>query len=449
MTDAAADGRDEVLERREPVQSPFPWYYRGAKLCSPCSRWSTRTSSSARAATAPCGPRAASGAAPAPAAAYAGEPFPVVSGVPALVDFEHSVLDADRLRAVEGASEVARSRFAGVLRQLVHPANTTAPTQRRADAVPRCAPRPPARRPRMLVVGGGTVGDGLDDLYADPTVDLISFDVYASPATQFVGDGHAIPLADGSIDGVIVQAVLEHVLEPTVVAAEIERVLRPGGIVYADTPFLQQVHEGPYDFTRFTDSGHRYLFRRFERIDSGAVAGAGTALRWSVDHFVRALTRSVRLGRIVALCFFWLSRTSTGSSTRALRRRGQQRLLPRPQDRAVDLRRRHHRLLPRRHECVPNTSTVILLDLLTPQHWRRRPVSQVCRPRPPTTITAIISGRSIGVLPDRLASMRCGQTLCRIVSEAAVSTSGMIRPETAPRNALRRARFRIARGRAR
>ena len=163
------------------------------------------------------------------------------------------------------------------------------------------------RNPRILVIGGGTVGDGLEGLYDDPTVDLISFDVYASPATQFVGDGHSIPLADGSVDGVIVQAVLEHVLEPTIVANEIHRVLRTGGIVYADTPFLQQVHEGAYDFTRFTDSGHRFLFRRFERIDSGTVAGAGTALRWSVDYFVRALTRSVPLGRIVSLCFFWLS----------------------------------------------------------------------------------------------------------------------------------------------
>ena len=67
------------------------------------------------------------------------------------------------------------------------------------------------------------------------------------------------------------------------------------------------MHEGPYDFTRFTDSGHRYLFRRFERIDSGAVAGAGTALLWSIDRFVRALTRSRRLGRIVRICFIWLS----------------------------------------------------------------------------------------------------------------------------------------------
>ncbi len=91
------------------------------------------------------------------------------------------------------------------------------------------------------------------------------------------------------------------------VAGEIHRVLRPRGIVYADSPFIQQICEGPYDLTRFTDSGQRYLFRRFERIDSGSVAGAGTALRWSIDYFVRALTRSRRLGRLAVLCFFWLS----------------------------------------------------------------------------------------------------------------------------------------------
>jgi SAM-dependent methyltransferase len=238
--------------------------------------------------------------------AYADEPFPVVSGVPALVDFARSVLDADRLRAVEGASEVKRSRFAGPLRRLLHPSNTTATVNvermvrlLRADGGDR--------NPRIAVVGGGTVGDGLESLYSGADLDLISFDVYASKAVQFVADAHSIPLADGSVDGVVVQAVLEHVLEPSLVASEIHRILRPGGIVYADTPFLQQVHEGPYDFTRFTDSGHRYLFRGFERLDSGTVAGAGTALRWSVDYFVRALTRSVALGRVASLCFFWLS----------------------------------------------------------------------------------------------------------------------------------------------
>jgi len=238
---------------------------------------------------------------------YADEPFPVISGVPALVDFEHSVLDAGRLRAVEGPSETHRSKSHHALNRLLYPANTTAPANvARMLELLRADDATAGQRPRILVIGGGTVGAGLEELYADPTVDLICFDIYASPAVQFIADGHAIPLAIGSVDGVVIQAVLEHVLEPTTVAKEIHRVLRSGGIVYADTPFLQQVHEGPYDFTRFTDSGHRYLFRSFERIDSGSIAGAGTALWWSIDYFARALTRSSKLGHIVRLCFFWL-----------------------------------------------------------------------------------------------------------------------------------------------
>src|SRR5205823_1246671 len=112
-----------------------------------------------------------------------------------------------------------------------------------------------AANPTILVVGGGTVGSGTDALYRDPAVRLIAFDVYGSPMTQLIADGHQIPLRDESVDAVLVQAVLEHVLDPAKVVAEIHRVLRPNGIVYAETPFLQQVHEAAYDFTRFTESG--------------------------------------------------------------------------------------------------------------------------------------------------------------------------------------------------
>ena len=102
---------------------------------------------------------------------YAEEAFPVVAGVPALVDFEHSVLDADRLRAAEGASEVQRRSLPAPLRHLMHPANTTAPANvaRMVDLL-RADAGAAGRRPRVLVVGGGAVGDGLGDLYAD-TVD--------------------------------------------------------------------------------------------------------------------------------------------------------------------------------------------------------------------------------------------------------------------------------------
>jgi hypothetical protein len=76
--------------------------------------------------------------------------------------------------------------------------------------------------------------------------------------------------------------------------------------VYAETPFLQQVHAGPYDFSRFTSSGHRYLFRAFEEIAAGPVAGPGTQLLWSVDHLVRGLLRSQLAGKLARALFSWL-----------------------------------------------------------------------------------------------------------------------------------------------
>jgi hypothetical protein len=74
--------------------------------------------------------------------------------------------------------------------------------------------------------------------------------------------------------------------------AEIHRVLKQGGLVYAETPFMQQVHMGRYDFTRFSHSGHRRLFRRFEEIAGGAVCGPGMALAWSYQYFLLSFASS-------------------------------------------------------------------------------------------------------------------------------------------------------------
>jgi len=165
----------------------------------------------------------------------------------------------------------------------------------------------PDRQGRVLVVGGGTIGNGLDGLYAcGAEIQVIGFDLYASDVTQLVADAHGIPLATGSVDAVIVQAVLEHVLNPAEVVGEIHRVLTRGGLIYAETPFMQQVHAGAYDFTRFTASGHRHLFRWFTEIDSGPTAGLGTQLLWSLDHLVRGLTRSRNAGRVIRALMSWL-----------------------------------------------------------------------------------------------------------------------------------------------
>lgn len=221
------------------------------------------------------------------------------------MDFERSLIDPVELAARAGASPVRRFETHGLASRL-----------REFYAFPNRVAEHNARRMRdllaargkgatILVVGGGSAGSGARPLYDDPRLRLIAFDIYASPLTQMIADAHSIPLEDGSVDAVWVQAVLEHVLDPARVVAEMERVLVPDGLVYAETPFMQQVHEGAYDFTRFTESGHRWLFKRFERIDSGVVAGPGTHLAWTADYLGRDLFHSRTAGRLARALFFW------------------------------------------------------------------------------------------------------------------------------------------------
>ena len=233
--------------------------------------------------------------------------FPLVGRWPALVDFEGSILVREDLGSssehgpLTGSRRWSIDRFPARFRSWWRPTNRVA-----VRNIDRLRSLLAGSSPLVLVVGGGTIGNGAEALYADPRLRLIAFDVYGSSVTQFIADAHQIPLANASVDAVVIQAVLEHVLDPQRVVEEIHRVLRGGGIVYAETPFLQQVHAGPYDFHRYTSSGHRYLFRSFEEIATGAVAGPGTQVLWSIDHLVRALLRSEFAGKLARSVLFWL-----------------------------------------------------------------------------------------------------------------------------------------------
>ena len=52
--------------------------------------------------------------------------------------------------------------------------------------------------------------------------------------TAAFGDVRALPLADGSVSVVLSGGLLEHFREPAPVIREMARVLRPGGLFYAD-----------------------------------------------------------------------------------------------------------------------------------------------------------------------------------------------------------------------
>jgi uncharacterized protein YbaR (Trm112 family)/SAM-dependent methyltransferase len=142
--------------------------------------------------------------------------------------------------------------------------------------------------PKILVIGGGIVGEGMASLLNNNDAIIVESDIAFAPRTSIIADSHCLPFKDGVFDGVICQAVLEHVISPSQCANEIERVLRVGGVIYAETPFMQQVHGGDYDFTRFTLNGHRNLFLGFDEMGAGITGGAAMAFSWSWVYLLQS-----------------------------------------------------------------------------------------------------------------------------------------------------------------
>ena len=232
--------------------------------------------------------------------------FSTAAGCPVLINSDSSIFDAEQIRKSDGASVFPRDNRGSLkrrLRRFLHGENPVA-EKYCADLIAMTKKK--VTHPRILIIGGGAIGSGTEQLYVDDSLKLVGTDVYASEFTAVVADAHSLPFVDESFDGVWIQAVLEHVLDPWVVTSEIHRVLKPGGVVYADTPFMYQVHEGAYDFTRFTLSGHRWLFRTFHHEASGSVAGAGTALFLSIWYFVRAIIGNDKVATLVSWPFFVL-----------------------------------------------------------------------------------------------------------------------------------------------
>lgn len=68
-----------------------------------------------------------------------------------------------------------------------------------------------------------------------------------------------LPLADASVDTIVLSCVLEHLPEPAAVWREMFRIARPAAKVLVCVPFLYPLHEVPHDYFRYTEFGLRRL----------------------------------------------------------------------------------------------------------------------------------------------------------------------------------------------
>lgn len=238
------------------------------------------------------------------------ERFPIIDGVPVLLPADE--LDRWLARHSNSApSPTTLKRVAlAIARRGPSISNNLTAEKNFRRLVGLLLSRGEDQRPRVLVIGGATAGEGIYPLLAEHRLETIETDIALGPRTKLVCDAHHLPFPDSSFDAVVAQAVLEHVVDPPNVVEEIYRVLRPHGYVYSEIPFMQQVHEGAHDLTRYTLIGHRRLFRLFDEVESGMSNGPGMALAWSIRYFLYSLVRGRTSRGIVAratsLALFWL-----------------------------------------------------------------------------------------------------------------------------------------------
>jgi SAM-dependent methyltransferase len=136
---------------------------------------------------------------------------------------------------------------------------------------------------------------------------LIGVDIHPGANVDLVGDAHTLSrfLREGSFDGVLSQSVLEHIQAPWIVAAEINRVLKVGGLVYHHVPFAWPGHAQPNDFWRFSSEGLRVLFgpatgfEIVEAVDSGQT-GIIPSPDWRRDFLEMPTIPAMGLAEILA-----------------------------------------------------------------------------------------------------------------------------------------------------
>jgi len=116
--------------------------------------------------------------------------------------------------------------------------------------------------------------------------------LHENPLLDCVCDLNApLPFEDQRFDTIVLSDVLEHIQDPMPLWHEMMRVLRPGGHVLLNVPFLYWIHEYPWDFYRYTEFALQRFAReaKFEVRELTAIGG-----------FLEVLTdlTSKRLGRI-------------------------------------------------------------------------------------------------------------------------------------------------------
>lgn len=128
---------------------------------------------------------------------------------------------------------------------------------------------------RILEIGSREVTGKSNARETFSKAEYIGFDYYAGNNVDVVGDVHKLSSyfeKGEKFDIIYSSACFEHFAMPWIVATEIAKMLKVGGVVFVETHFSFSSHERPWNFFQFSDMALKILFSEqlgFKCIDSG------------------------------------------------------------------------------------------------------------------------------------------------------------------------------------
>lgn len=135
---------------------------------------------------------------------------------------------------------------------------------------------------------------------------IIELDIRQTAVTNVLGDAHALPLADGSAAAVVSHNVFEYLRDPRQAAAEIQRVLLPGGMLLLNVALILPLSTPEYhDRWRFTPHSLKELFPDLTPLECGASAGPIAAFARQGDRLWDTALPSKWLAFPVRLVWGW------------------------------------------------------------------------------------------------------------------------------------------------